>query len=193
MAFFCPFRNSGFIKRINATGVSIKTPPFFQAIVNDSFDLEQLDLDDGPMASDKAPLIGPPNGLAGHHPIEFAERSVRRGNDLDGRNDEESRCCDRALDAGSRLVTETFTVHNLVQSALRCFPFVRIMVNYNWRKSVLPDVVAGITIGIMNIPQGKDRSETERKSECLLTKRLGMPRNNNSAKKVYEVLKLKVA
>lgn len=35
------------------------------------------------------------------------------------------------------------------------FPFVDIMRNYSPRKSLLKDFVAGITVGIIHIPQGK--------------------------------------
>lgn len=109
------------------------------------------------MANDKAPLIGPSNGGTGHNAMDFHEVSVRCGSDLDENRNEGERCCDNVLKLGSRCLNETCTVNSLVLSALRCFPFVRIMVNYNWRKNVLPDVVAGITIGIMNIPQGNAR------------------------------------
>lgn len=35
------------------------------------------------------------------------------------------------------------------------FPFIRIMRRYSIKRNLLQDVVAGLTVGIMHIPQGK--------------------------------------
>ena len=35
------------------------------------------------------------------------------------------------------------------------FPFLEIMKNYNIRQDLMGDIIAGLTVGIMHIPQGK--------------------------------------
>ena len=37
----------------------------------------------------------------------------------------------------------------------KMFPFIRIMKNYNVKSDLPTDIVAGLTVGIMHIPQGK--------------------------------------
>ena len=42
----------------------------------------------------------------------------------------------------------------LKKKAISWFPFIGVLQIYQWRKWALLDVVAGLTIGIMHIPQG---------------------------------------
>lgn len=42
----------------------------------------------------------------------------------------------------------------LVDSVLGFFPFIGIMREYQWRSDLMSDTIAGLTVGIMNIPQG---------------------------------------
>ena len=39
-------------------------------------------------------------------------------------------------------------------SLLKFFPFVTVISTYDWRESLLGDVIAGISVGVINIPQG---------------------------------------
>ena len=41
------------------------------------------------------------------------------------------------------------------EKVLQFFPFIRILKGYSLRRDLLGDVVAGFTVGIMQIPQGK--------------------------------------
>jgi hypothetical protein len=34
------------------------------------------------------------------------------------------------------------------------FPFLKWLLNYNLKENILPDIISGITIGIVHIPQG---------------------------------------
>ena len=43
---------------------------------------------------------------------------------------------------------------NLIKRILRFFPFIGIMRNYNWKRSLVKDLIAGATISAMHIPQG---------------------------------------
>ena len=40
------------------------------------------------------------------------------------------------------------------KSLLSCFPFIGIMRQYNLRQDLLNDIITGLTIGIMHLPQG---------------------------------------
>jgi hypothetical protein len=46
------------------------------------------------------------------------------------------------------------TLRNLKLRILRFFPFLLIFKNYQIRSDLLGDIVAGLTVGIMHIPQG---------------------------------------
>ena len=41
---------------------------------------------------------------------------------------------------------------------LRRLPFINIMRNYNVKQDLLSDIISGLTVGVMHIPQGKRRS-----------------------------------
>jgi len=41
------------------------------------------------------------------------------------------------------------------KSLLSCFPFIGIMSQYNPRHDIFSDIIAGLTVGIMHIPQGQ--------------------------------------
>jgi len=42
------------------------------------------------------------------------------------------------------------------QFLYRLFPFISIMKNYSPREDLVGDIIAGMTVGIMNIPQGEN-------------------------------------
>lgn len=42
----------------------------------------------------------------------------------------------------------------VVTSLKSLFPFYEIMKNYNWKSDFISDVIAGTTVGILQLPQG---------------------------------------
>lgn len=42
----------------------------------------------------------------------------------------------------------------VINSILDCFPIIRCVKEYNLRKNVVGDLIAGLTVAVMHIPQG---------------------------------------
>jgi hypothetical protein len=57
-------------------------------------------------------------------------------------------CCH---DSGKQLCTSGVALHRL----RRMFPIISVVADYKLRSYLLPDLIAGLTVGIMNIPQGQ--------------------------------------
>jgi hypothetical protein len=53
-------------------------------------------------------------------------------------------CCH---DSGKYLCTKRVVLHRL----RRMFPVISVLTDYKWRSYLLPDLVAGLTVGIMNM------------------------------------------
>ncbi|CAH8868781.1 unnamed protein product [Trichobilharzia szidati] len=72
--------------------------------------------------------------------------------DGDGRSTKNRRRnCFKSLFCCSRQQYKSYSLYCL----LTVFPCINTLLNYNWRSDFLKDVSGGLTIGILNIPQGK--------------------------------------
>ncbi|VDP60285.1 unnamed protein product [Schistosoma curassoni] len=62
-----------------------------------------------------------------------------------------SHCCLKSLSCCSKQQWKSYSIY-FIKSI---FPCIDILTHYNWRSDFLKDISGGLTIGVMNIPQGK--------------------------------------
>lgn len=88
---------------------------------------------------------------ANQHPckvIDFESKYRKQG--------DESTLCDYIR----QCVKAKFTKRRLVKFLDRSFPFVSNIRTYRFKQDILSDIIAGFTVGIMQIPQGKTLFKT---------------------------------
>jgi hypothetical protein len=57
---------------------------------------------------------------------------------------------------------------NFKKLLLRTVPVVGWLRHYKWKKDIVADIVAGFTVAIMHIPQGKDKRDTTKFGKWVL-------------------------
>ena len=51
--------------------------------------------------------------------------------------------------------TKSYCMKNFYfQRCIRLFPFISVLYHYKWKVDITYDLIAGLTVGVMNIPQG---------------------------------------